>query len=118
MKIDGSVSFNNQYQSKVASGEKVSKVEEGAQAVDPVQKRKENFPGEHQLIEAIEKSNKGFKMDNTSLKFSVHEKTKEIMVKVVDDNTKEVIREIPSEKILDMVAAMIERTGVFLDKKA
>jgi len=30
------------------------------------------------------------------------------MVKVIDSETKEVIREIPPEKILDMVAAMLE----------
>jgi len=78
----------------------------------------DNFPGEKQLIDIIEKSNKNLRMINSSLQFSVHERTKEIMVKVIDNETKEVIREIPSEKILDMVAAMLERTGLFIDKRA
>ncbi len=80
--------------------------------------KNESFPGEKQLIEAIEKSNEDFKMADSSLKFSIHEKTKAIMVKIIDNNTKEVIKELPPEKILDMVAAMLEGTGLFLDKKA
>jgi len=42
------------------------------------------------------------------LQFSIHEETKEIMVKVLDTDTEEVIREIPPEKILDMVAKIWE----------
>lgn len=80
------------------------------------QPRQDNFPKERQLIDLIEKSNKNLRMTNSSLQFSVHERTKEIIVKVIDNETKEVIREIPSEKILNMVAAMLERTGLFVDK--
>jgi len=57
---------------------------------------------------AIEKANKAINGIHTELEFSIHEKSKEIMVKVIDSETKEVIREIPPEKILDMVAAMLE----------
>lgn len=75
------------------------------------------FPGEKQIIDVIEKSNHDLQMQNTSLKFSIHEKTKQIQVKVIDNTTNEVVKEIPAEKILDMVAAMLERTGIFMDKK-
>ncbi|MDF2546593.1 MAG: hypothetical protein K0R93_1491 [Anaerosolibacter sp.] len=77
----------------------------------------QKFPGEKQLIDAIEKSNDEFIMENTSLKFSIHEKTKQIQVKIINNTTNEVVREIPAEKILDMVAAMLERTGIFMDKR-
>lgn len=72
---------------------------------------------EHEVIEAIEKANKHFKTYDRRLEFSIHDKTKQIMVKVIntDDNT--VIREIPSEKILDMVAKLWEITGIFVDEK-
>ncbi len=76
------------------------------------------FPGEKKLIEIIEKSNQDLKWYDTSLKFSIHEKTKQITVKIIDNKTKETLREIPPEKILDMVAAMLERTGLFVDKRA
>ena len=70
------------------------------------------------MIRAIEKSNSDFKWYDTRLQFSIHEKTKQIMVKVIDNETEEVIREIPPEKILNMVAEMLERTGLFVDRHA
>jgi flagellar protein FlaG len=51
------------------------------------------------------------------MEFSIHEKTKEIMVKVINSDTKEVIREIPQEKILDMVAKMWEMAGILVDER-
>ena len=53
---------------------------------------------EKMIINTIEKANKVMTVASRSLEFSVHEKTKEIMVKVINTETKEVIREIPSEK--------------------
>lgn len=69
------------------------------------------------LIDAIEKANKAMVSANRALEFSIHEKTKEIIVKVVDTESKEVIREIPSEKILDMVANMLEMAGILVDER-
>ena len=39
------------------------------------------------------------------------------MVKVIDKDTDEIIREIPSEKVLDMVAKMWELNGLLVDEK-
>jgi flagellar protein FlaG len=69
------------------------------------------------IIGAVEKANKAMVTANRALEFSVHEKTKEIIVKVVDTETKEVIREIPSEKILDMVANILEMAGILVDER-
>ncbi|NLU26298.1 MAG: flagellar protein FlaG [Hungateiclostridium thermocellum] len=69
------------------------------------------------IIKAIEKANKAINGIHTELEFSIHEKSKEIMVKVIDSETKEVIREIPPEKILDMVAAMLEMAGIIVDER-
>lgn len=73
--------------------------------------------GEEQLIEAIENANKALKGADKRFEFSIHEGTKEIMVKVINDETDEVIREIPPEKILDMVAKMWELAGIMVDRK-
>lgn len=72
---------------------------------------------EEMLIKTIEKANKELIVANRALEFSVHEKIKEIIVRVVDVETKEVIREIPSEKILDMVANMLELAGILVDER-
>jgi flagellar protein FlaG len=72
---------------------------------------------EKMIIGAIEKANKALVTSNRALEFSVHEKTKEIIVRVVDTETKEVVREIPSEKILDMVANILEMAGILVDER-
>lgn len=70
-----------------------------------------------EIIDAIEKANKAIIGARTQLEFSIHEGTKEILVKVINTETKEVIREIPSEKILDMVAKMWELAGILVDER-
>lgn len=50
-------------------------------------------------------------------KFQVHEGTDRIMVKLIDKETKEVIREIPSEKILDLIGDIWERLGILVDER-
>ncbi|CAN7156694.1 flagellar protein FlaG [Paenibacillus sp. LjRoot56] len=74
--------------------------------------------GEEQVIKAIERANKALQGAMTSFEFSIHEKTHEIMVKVVDKESGETLREIPAEKTLDMVARMWELAGIVVDKKA
>lgn len=73
---------------------------------------------EEDIIEAIESANKHFEIYDKRLEFSIHEKTKEILVKIIDSNTDEVIKEIPSEKILDMIANMMELAGLLVDERA
>jgi len=72
---------------------------------------------EKQWINLIEKANKALSGGNRSFEFSIHEATKEIVIKVIDSDTNEIIREIPNEKILDMVAKMWEMTGIFVDER-
>ncbi|MBU5427775.1 flagellar protein FlaG [Tissierella pigra] len=72
---------------------------------------------EEEVIGLIEKANKDFIIYDRRFEFSIHEKTKQIMVKVIDVTTDEVIRELPPEKILDIVASMWEVAGIIVDKK-
>ena len=67
--------------------------------------------------EAIGKMNKLLEGTNRSCQISVHERTHEIMVKVVDDETGEVIREVPPKKILDMFANLLEMAGLIVDER-
>lgn len=72
---------------------------------------------EKTVINAIEHANNAIRITNRRFEFSIHEKTKEIMVKVIDADTDEIIREIPPEKILDMVAMMWEMVGIIVDER-
>ena len=51
-------------------------------------------------------------MHQIRLKFSVHDATGRIIVKVINEDTGETIREVPSETILDMAANLDEFTGI------
>lgn len=69
------------------------------------------------VMDAVDRVNKAITGSNRQFEFSVHEKTNRIMVKVIDTSTKEIIREIPPEKILDMVAQMWEMAGILVDER-
>lgn len=53
----------------------------------------------------------------TSIQFQFHEKLNEYYVTIVDTESKEVIKEIPPKKLLDIYAAMAEFMGLIVDKK-
>ncbi|SEL74839.1 flagellar protein FlaG [Paenibacillus sp. OK003] len=77
-----------------------------------------NIPfGDEQLIKAIDKAVKALQGPTTTLEMSVHEKTHQILVKVLNKETGELIREIPPEKTLDLVANMMEIAGILIDEK-
>lgn len=96
---------------------KADKAEYSASIQQKSQDKNELSVSEKAVIEAIEKANKAIFSSNRVLEFSIHEKTKEIMVKVVDSETKEIIREIPPEKVLDMVAKLWEMAGILVDER-
>ena len=67
------------------------------------------------LKKAIERMNE--QLPNSEAKFGIHEATNRVMIKLVDKDTQEVIKEIPPEKTLDMLAKSMEIAGVLLDQK-
>ncbi|MDT3428008.1 flagellar protein FlaG [Paenibacillus forsythiae] len=73
--------------------------------------------GEEQLIRAIDRALKAMQGPSTELEVSVHEKTHAIMVKVLNKDTGELIREVPPEKTLDIVAKMMEIAGLIIDER-
>jgi flagellar protein FlaG len=80
--------------------------------------RGEKFaPGEDFIIKTIAKANKAIEGRYTTFEFSVHQKTKQISITVKDKDTGEIIREIPPEKALDMVARLWEMAGIIIDEK-
>lgn len=64
---------------------------------------------------AVEDLNK--KMTNSEAVFGIHEATNRVTIKIVDKQTKEVIKELPPEKTLDMIAKVWEMAGILVDEK-
>ena len=77
--------------------------------------QKDREPSNEQLHKAVEEINK--KMYNSEVAFGFHEKTNRVTIKIIDKETKEVIKELPPEKTLDLIAKAWELAGIMVDEK-
>ena len=67
------------------------------------------------IKKAVEQLNKN--MSHSEAVFGIHEETNRVTIKIVDKDTKEVIKELPPEKTLDMIAKVWEMAGILVDEK-
>lgn len=96
-------------QNNVAAGPELPVAENGTD---------EFLIGEIELVNAIKTTNNRLEGFDRKAEFSIHEKTGDIMIKVLDTRTNEVVREIPPEKMKDMIANILERAGLLVDERA
>lgn len=68
-----------------------------------------------QIKKAVEQLNKN--MPNSEAIFGIHDATNRVTIKIVDKQTKEVIKELPPEKTLDMIAKAWELAGLLVDER-
>ena len=82
-----------------------------------VQSDKEISP--EKVKSAVDDLNKQIKSNlrRTQCSFKYHEETNRISITVIDSDTDEVIREIPPEKALDMLAKAWELAGLLVDER-
>ena len=72
-------------------------------------------PYNAQIRKAVEEVNK--KAVNSEAIFGIHEATNRVTIKIIDKDTRKVIKEIPPEKALDMIAKVWELAGLMVDEK-
>lgn len=72
-------------------------------------------PTNEQIKRAVDEMNK--KMGNSEAVFGIHDDTNRVTIKIVDKETKKVIKELPPEKTLDMIAKVWEMAGILVDEK-
>ncbi len=70
-----------------------------------------------QVKKAVEQLNKKMVNQNSEAVFGIHEKTNRVTIKIVDKTSKKVIKELPPEKTLDMIAKVWEMAGILVDEK-
>lgn len=68
-----------------------------------------------QIKKAVEDINR--KAKNSEAIFGVHDDTNRVTIKIVDKQTKEVLKEFPPDKTLDMIARVWEMAGLMVDEK-
>lgn len=88
----------------------VNKKEEGA-----ANDSRQNQPSNEQIKQAVEKLNKS--LPNSEAVFGIHDKTNRVTIKIIDKESKKVIKELPPEKTLDMIAKVWEMAGILVDEK-
>lgn len=78
-------------------------------------KQKERAASESSIDDAVKNANR--RMEHTRCEYSYHKETNRVSIKVINDDTDEVIREIPPEKSLKMLQKMWEMAGILVDEK-
>ena len=95
---------------------KVSRVEAiGNQAQQPAPRERELTVKETR--ELTDGMNKFLESVDTQLRFKMHDELNEYYVTIVDSKTDEVVREIPSKKLMDIHAEMKKFLGILIDRK-
>ncbi len=94
------------YESKDGQSDKSNDEGQNIQDVSP-----------EKVKQAIEEINRKIRPTRTQCEFKFHDKTNRICITVKDSETQEVIKEIPPEKMLDMVAKTLELAGLLVDEK-
>ena len=94
----------------------VSVVAEGQSKNNANGNSSEQQPSNEQLKRAVEQLNKNMVAHSEAV-FGIHEGTNRVTLKIVDKDTKEVLRELPPEKTLDMIAKVWEMAGILVDER-
>ena len=79
------------------------------------QQEQQPSPTAEAVKKAVDEMNK--KMSNSVAQFGIHEETNHLTIKIVDKETRKVIKELPPEKTLDMIAKVWEMAGLLVDEK-
>lgn len=72
-------------------------------------------PGTEAMKKAVEEINRNAR--NSEAVFGIHDATNRVTIKIIDKDTKKVLKEYPPEKTLDMIAKVWEMAGLMVDEK-
>lgn len=70
-----------------------------------------------QMAQVVDGMNSFLAAGANHIQFAMHEASGKMMVSVIDDTTKEVIRTFPSKDLLDLASKIGELVGTLMDKK-
>lgn len=79
---------------------------------------KTSAPSQDELKDALDNINRSMQAKSQSLEFSIDQDSDRTIVKVVDQNTKEVIRQIPTPEALAISKALDNAQGLLIKQTA
>ena len=99
------------------SNDSQSSAQNFAQAQSDFEATEEQIQADNaKIMKAISEMAKNAK-SNAEAVFGIHEKTNRVTIKMVDKETKKVIKEFPPDETLDMIAKVWEIAGIMVDEK-
>ena len=75
-------------------------------------------PTREQVDLAVRKINEGMAATLQSLEFAIDDESKEIVVKIIDQGTREVVRQIPSVEALEIAKSIDKMRGLLISQTA
>ena len=85
-----------------------------SQTKKDVVKEQETHKGSKRLIDEL---NQDLNLFNTRVAFSVDEKTNRTVVQIIDNESNDVIRQVPAEYLLEVSQNITELIGLLVDEK-
>lgn len=121
MAVSSSATVSSRRQSTEASARVTEVKQEPAKESETLSRvsGESREPGMATDNEALRKqiSDLNRKLSSTECQYGIHEETQRVTLKIVDKETKEVIKELPPEKTLEMIAKVWEMAGLLVDEK-
>lgn len=92
----------------------------GSQTANPVQEAEQSQRTytREQVNQAVEAINKTIQAASQNLEFSVDKDMSVVVVKVVDQQTKQVLRQIPTEEALEIAKSLDKLQGLLIKQTA
>ncbi len=101
-------STQNKDQMKLGSELTENKLKENKLSADELKKKlEEDIEDINNIVETLEES----------ISFKLHDDTNRLMVQVIDIKSREVVKEMPSEELLDLAAKIHKMVGLLIDEK-
>lgn len=79
------------------------------------EEKTEPSTGTEAMRKAVDEINRHIK--NSEVVFGIHDKTNRITIKIVDKDSRKVLKEYPPEQTLDTIAKIWELAGIMVDEK-
>jgi flagellar protein FlaG len=90
----------------------------GAASATPAGPAAKAAPSRAEVDAAIKTLNDAMSVSSQTLEFSVDHDSKQIVVKLIDQNTREILRQIPSVEALEMAKSIDKLQGRLLHQTA
>ena len=94
----------------------LSGVGDGIVKAHPAKEQATQGPTAQEILAAVTHLNATLKLAGTAIRFAVDDLTKQTVFTVVDEDTGEVIRQIPSEATLKISESITRLLGTIFDK--